>query len=420
VENPLPAAADVPSDADPDGLGGFGGFAVAAASIADVPALDRTAMLAERAAARTGARRLTMPPTSLGRLADVAVWLAGVQGSAPPRPPRRIRAVVLAGDHGIAAAGVCTLPPTTTARRIADIAAGDGALNVYARLVGASVRVVDVAVDSPAPTGPGGVDGTGRADLYRVRRGSGRIDTTDALSVAEAELAFEVGRRIADEEIDAGADLLIPGSVGLGADTAAAALVGALRDAEPIDVVDRGDGTDDQRWMIRTAAIRDALRRARPFASNPRSVLRVVGGADLTALAGLLTQASVRRTPVIVDGVVVCAAALAAERLAPGARVWWLVGNASRDPAARLATSVLGLEPLLDLGLGFEDGTSALAATQLLQAAAATSADLARPAPPPEPAGATAAPSPDAAAGTGSGTGVDADPRDGSGAPVTR
>ncbi|MBL7516615.1 nicotinate-nucleotide--dimethylbenzimidazole phosphoribosyltransferase, partial [Frankia sp. CNm7] len=211
---------------------------------------------------------------------------------------------------------------------------------------------------------------------YRVRPGNGRIDREDALSVAEVDRALAVGRRLADEEIDAGAAPPVTGALGGGADTAAAVGVAALRDAEPIDVVDRGDGGDDERWMLRTAAIRDALRRTRPFATAPRSVLRVAGGADLAALAGLLVQAALRRTPVIIDGRAACAAALAAERMAPGARAWWLVGGDCPDPAARQAVAALGLTPLVDLGIRAEDGTGALAAAALAMVAVETAADL--------------------------------------------
>jgi nicotinate-nucleotide--dimethylbenzimidazole phosphoribosyltransferase len=106
-------------------------------------------------------------------------------------------------------------------------------------------------------------------------------------------------------------------------------------------------------------------------------VLRVAGGADLAALAGLLVQAALRRTPVILDGPAACAAALAAERIAPGARGWWLVGGVSPDPAATLAIGALGLTPLLDLRITADDGTGALAAATLVTAAAESAADLA-------------------------------------------
>jgi nicotinate-nucleotide--dimethylbenzimidazole phosphoribosyltransferase len=338
-----------------------------------IPPLDPAAI----AAATSRQAMLTKPPGALGRLEALSTWLAGAQGICPPRPFRRIRAVVVAGDHGIAEAGVSAFPPEVTAQMVANFAAGGAAVNVLARGVGASVRVVDVSVDAPEPTAPGGVDGNAPAARYRVRRSSGRIDVTDALSVDEAETAFEVGRRLADEEVDAGADLLVPGDMGIGNTTPAATLVAALLDREPVEVVGRGTGIDDRRWMVKTAAIRDALRRGRAYADDPIALLGVVGGADLAALAGMLVQAAARRTPVVLDGAVVAAAALAGERFAPGAKQWWVAGTRSTEPSQRLVLDALGLEPLLDLGLRLGEGTGALLAVHLLTAAQATLAEMA-------------------------------------------
>ena len=354
-------------DASPDAAADY------PTTIPAIPDLDADAM----AAARAHQAVLTKPPGALGRLEDLSIWLAGVQGSCPPRPLDRVRVVVVAGDHGIAQAGVSAFPPEVTAQMVANFAAGGAAVNVLARQVGASVRVVDVAVDTPEPTAPGGVDGSAPPERYRVRRSSGRIDRADALSTAEFEAAFAVGRLIADEEVDAGADLLVPGEMGIGNTTPAAAVVATLLDREPIEVVGRGTGIDDRRWMIKVAAIRDALRRGRPFAGNPRSVLRVVGGADLAALAGMLVQAAVRRTPVVLDGVIVCAAALAAEKIAPGSKTWWVAGTRSSEPAQHLVLDHLGLTPLLDLGMRLGEGTGALLAVPLLKAAQATLAEMA-------------------------------------------
>jgi nicotinate-nucleotide--dimethylbenzimidazole phosphoribosyltransferase len=339
----------------------------------DIPPLDAEAM----AAARRRQALLTKPPGALGRLEEVSIWLAGAQGGCPPRPFQRVRNVIFAGDHGVAAAGVSAFPPEVTAQMVANFAAGGAAANVLARQAGASVRVVDVAVDSPEPAAPGGVDGAAPPARYRVRRSSGRIDVEDALTDAQAENAFDVGRIVADEEVDAGADLLVPGDMGIGNTTCAATLVAALLDREPVEVVGRGTGIDDRRWMVKTAAIRDALRRGRPFADDPLALLRVVGGADLAALAGLLMQAAARRTPVVLDGAVVCAAALAAERLAPGAKRWWVAGTRSTEPSQGFCLDELDLEPLLDLGLRLGEGTGALLAVHVLEAAQGTLAEMA-------------------------------------------
>ena len=141
----------------------------------------------------------------------------------------------------------------------------------------------------------------------------------------------------------------MPGAIGVGATTPASVLVAAITGAEPVAVVGRGSGIDDETWMRKAAAIRDALRRARPHVRDPLALLRVAGGADLAVLAGFLVQAAVRRTPVLLDGLVPVAAALVADELAPGARDWWLLAQRSPEPALALAAEHLELTPLLDL-----------------------------------------------------------------------
>jgi nicotinate-nucleotide--dimethylbenzimidazole phosphoribosyltransferase len=287
-------------------------------------------------------------------LEELGTWLAACQGVCPPRPIERARIVVFAGDHGVAARGVSAYPSEVTGQMVANFRAGGAAINVLAAAAGATVRVVDVSVDSPA------------TDEYKVRRSSGPIDCEDALTQDEVEAALAAGRSIVDEEVDAGADLLVAGDMGIGNTTSAAVLVAALTGAEPVTVVGRGTGIDDATWMRKTAAIRDALRRAKPVTAEPVALLRTVGGADIAAMAGFLAQAAIRRTPVILDGVVSGAAALVAEELAPGARAWWVAGHRSTEPSHTLVLDQLDLEPLLELKMRLGEGSGATAALPLV------------------------------------------------------
>jgi nicotinate-nucleotide--dimethylbenzimidazole phosphoribosyltransferase len=136
-------------------------------------------------------------------------------------------------------------------------------------------------------------------------------------------------------------------------------------------VVGRGTGVDDEGWARKTAAIRDALYRARGLATKPLPLLQVCGGADLAAMAGFLAQAAVRRTPVLLDGVVVTAAALLADVMAPGARQWWQAGHRSTEPAHSLALQRLQLDPIVDLQMRLGEGTGAAVALPIVRAAVA-------------------------------------------------
>ncbi|MBS4730236.1 nicotinate-nucleotide--dimethylbenzimidazole phosphoribosyltransferase [Mycobacterium sp. SM1] len=324
---------------------------------------------AAAAAARSRHETLTKPSGALGRLEDLSAWVAACQGRCPPRQFERARVVVFAGDHGVTRRGVSAYPPTVTAQMVANIVSGGAAINAVAGVAGATVRVADLAVDADPLAEQIGA--------HKVRRGSGDIAKEDALTAQEIASAIEAGRLIADEEVDAGADVLIAGDLGIGNTTPAAVLVAALTDAEPVAVVGSGTGIDDAGWARKTAAVRDALFRARPLFSDPVGLLRCCGGADLAAMAGFCAQAAVRRTPLLLDGLAVTAAALVAERLAPGARQWWQAGHRSAEPAHSLALAALELEPILDLRMRLGEGAGAAVALGVLRAAVAALSSMA-------------------------------------------
>lgn len=324
---------------------------------------------ASAAAAAARQDTLTKPPRALGLLEDLSIWVSACQGVCPPRQFDRARVVVFAGDHGVARSGVSAYPPEVTGQMVANIDSGGAAINVLAGVGGATVRVVDVSVDADPLPGPIGA--------HKIRRSSGDIAIEDALTEDETIAAIEAGRRIADDEVDAGADLLIAGDMGIGNTTAATVLVAALTNTEPVLVVGRGTGIDDAGWIRKTAAVRDALYRVHPERFDPVAVLRIGGGADLAAMAGFLAQAAVRHTPVLLDGVVVTAAALVAERLAPGARGWWQAGHRSTEPAHALALAQLELVPIVDLGMRLGEGTGAAVALPIVRAAIAILSDMA-------------------------------------------
>ncbi|ORB27619.1 nicotinate-nucleotide--dimethylbenzimidazole phosphoribosyltransferase [Mycolicibacterium parafortuitum] len=332
----------------------------------EIPAPDADAA----AAAAQRQLRLTKPAGALGRLEELSIWVSACQGVCPPQQFERARVVVFAGDHGVAGAGVSAYPPEVTAAMVANFAAGGAAVNVLAEVAGATVRVADMAVDTDEPLSPA-------IGAHKIRRSSGNIAVEDALTPGEVVQAIDAGRAIADEEVDSGADLLIAGDMGIGNTTPATTLIAALTDSEPVAVVGRGTGIDDAGWARKTAAIRDALYRTRRLSADPIALLRICGGADLAAMTGFCAQAAVRKTPVLLDGMVVTAAALAADRLAPGARQWWRAGHRSTEPAHTLALQRLELSPIVELDMRLGEGSGAVVALPVLRAAVATLASMA-------------------------------------------
>ncbi|WP_299530875.1 nicotinate-nucleotide--dimethylbenzimidazole phosphoribosyltransferase [uncultured Streptomyces sp.] len=315
--------------------------------------------------------RLTVPAGALGRLDELGEWLSAAQQSVPVRPVENPRVVLFAGDHGVAELGVSGRPAGSTYELVRATLDGASPLAVLARRFSVPVRVVDAGLDCDPELLPEAVV------RDRVRRGSGRIDVEDALTAEEAEAAVRLGMRIADEEADSGTDLVVLGDLSVGGTTAASTLIAALCGTDASVVTGRGGaGIDDLAWMRKCAAIRDALRRARPVLGDQVELLAAVGGADLAAITGFLLQSAVRRLPVILDGVVSAACALVAQRAAFRAPDRWLAGHAGGEPAQAKALDRMALTPLLDHGVTVGEGTGALLALPLVQAAAALAAEL--------------------------------------------
>ncbi|MEV6808343.1 nicotinate-nucleotide--dimethylbenzimidazole phosphoribosyltransferase [Streptomyces sp. NPDC051132] len=315
--------------------------------------------------------RQVVPPGALGRLDELGEWLAAARGEVPVRPVERPRVVLFAGDHGVAGLGVSARPAGGAERLVRAVLEGASPVSVLARRLEVPVRVVDMAVDCPADVFPPDVT------RHRVRRGSGRIDIEDALTLQEAEAALLAGVAVADEEADSGTDLVVLGDVSVGGTTPAAVLVAALCGTDASVVTGRGGlAIDDLTWMRKCAAVRDALRRARPVLGDQLQLLAAVGGADLAAMTGFLLQCAVRKLPVVLDGVVAAACALVAQRVAFRAPDWWLAGHASGEPGQAKALDRMALEPLLEQGVKVGEGVGALLALPLVRSAAALAAEL--------------------------------------------
>ncbi|MFI1287009.1 nicotinate-nucleotide--dimethylbenzimidazole phosphoribosyltransferase [Streptomyces sp. NPDC020792] len=315
--------------------------------------------------------RQIVPPGALGRLDDLGEWLASAQSAVPVRPVERPKAVLFAGDHGVAELGVSVRPAGGAEQLVREVLEGGRPVSVLARRLGVPVRVVDMALDCAPESLPEDVV------RHRVRRGSGRVDVEDALTLEEAEAAFRAGVAVADEEADSGTDLVVLGDISVGGTTPAAVLIAALCGTDASVVTGRGgEPIDDLAWMRKCAAIRDALRRARPVLGDQLQLLATVGGADLAAMTGFLLQCAVRKLPVILDGVVSAACALVGQRVAFRAPDWWLAGHDSGEPGQAKALDRMALEPLVDHGVRVGEGTGALLALPLVQSAAALAAEL--------------------------------------------
>jgi len=325
------------------------------------------------AAGRERQARLTKPPGALGVLEDVGTQLCGLAGTCPPPPPFPATVAVFAGDHGVHAQGVTPWPQEVTTQMVANMLGGGAAVSVLARLAGADVVVVDVGVAAVLE----GRDGFAGLLARKVRAGTRDLSVEAALTRDEVVAALEVGITVAHELVAAGTRCLLTGDMGIANTTPSAALVAAFTGREPAEVTGRGTGIDDAALEHKTAVVRAALVRHNPDQGDPVGVLAAVGGLEHAALAGYVLAAAALRVPVVLDGVIAGAAALAAAALAPDCLAACVAGHRSAEPGHTAALEHLGLTPLVDLGLRLGEGTGAVLALPLVRAAAAVLGEMA-------------------------------------------
>jgi nicotinate-nucleotide--dimethylbenzimidazole phosphoribosyltransferase len=304
---------------------------------------------------------LTKPPGSLGRLEEIAARLAAL-GGGPPRVERPV-VFTFAADHGVVAEGVSAYPQSVTAQMVENFARGGAAINVLARQAGARVVVADFGVAGPlAAVG----------DLVRcpIAPGTANMARGPAMTAGQARQAIERGAALAEEAIDAGADLLATGEMGIGNTTAASAITAAIVGAAPEAVTGRGTGVDDDAWRRKVEIVGVALRVNRPDPTDGLDVLAKVGGFEIAGLVGVILAGASRSVPVVVDGFISTAAALVAATLAPHVRGALFASHRSAEPGHALALGHLGLVPYLDLSLRLGEGTGAALFVHLARAAA--------------------------------------------------
>jgi len=345
------------------------------AALADLCAAVPPAHAEAVAGARVRLDRLTKPQGSLGQIEDLIARLAGSTGQIYP-PVAQPAILLAAADHGVAAEGVSAFPQAVTAQMVQNYLAGGAAINALAAAAGARLLVVDAGVAAELP------EATGLRRLG-IRRGSGNIAREPAMSEGEALRALLAGAALASELIDAGADLIALGEMGIANTTPAAALTSAFTGAPPARTVGRGTGIDDDGLARKRQVVELALERVeRGQGTGDRGqgtvveILMELGGLEIAVLAGATLAAAARRVPVLLDGYITTAAALVAAGLAPAARDHMLASHCSAEPGHALALAHLGLSeergagPLLHLGLRLGEGSGAALALPLLRGAA--------------------------------------------------
>jgi len=333
-------------------------------TVAAIRPLDATAMQS----ARERQNVLTKPQGSLGRLEEISIQVAGIQGR--PRPDVSSKAVfVMAGDHGCVAEGVSAYPQEVTPQMVANFARGGAAINVLARHVGVRVVVVDMGV--------AGECSDSQVITRKIGRGTRNFAVGPAMSVEEARRCVDTGIELFEAELARGLDLVGTGDMGIGNTTPSAAIIAAFTGRSPAEVTGRGTGIDDKRLATKVSVIERALATNKPDPSDALDVLAKIGGFEIGGLAGVIIAAAAHRVPVVIDGVISSAAALIATGLAPRSRDYLIAGHKSVEPGHGAALDHMRLAPVLDLGLRLGEGTGGVLAMSLVEAAVKTLNEMA-------------------------------------------
>ncbi len=326
--------------------------------------LDEEAM----ADARLRQDILTKPQGSLGRLEELSIQLAGIQGK--PIPQIKHKAIItMAGDHGVVAEGVSAFPQQVTAQMVYNFLSGGAGINVITRQVGARIIVVDMGVATELEPKP-------QLLSRKVAFGTQNMSQGPAMTREQAAKAIETGIEVVASEVAKGLDIVGTGDMGIGNTTASSAICAAMTGRPVAEVTGRGTGITDEQLVHKIEVIKKALAVNRPEPNQPLDMLAKVGGFEIGGLVGVMLAAAAHRVPVVIDGFISGAAALIATALSPELKDFLIAAHVSAEAGHQLLLRYLGLKPLLDLDMRLGEGTGAALGIFLAEAAARVLAEM--------------------------------------------
>jgi nicotinate-nucleotide--dimethylbenzimidazole phosphoribosyltransferase len=308
--------------------------------------------------------QLTKPPGSLGRLEDIAVELSAMQGRLNPSA-RNVQIAVFAGDHGVACEGVSAFPQVVTVEMVKNFIRGGAAISVMAKELGAGLTVVNAGTVSEQPFAQPVVD-------RPVSLGTQNLAAEPAMTLTQCYQALELGKDITDG-FPVDTEIVIGGEMGIANTTSATALAAVFGAGAAAELVGPGTGLDNKGVERKCKVIERALMRFNEAHSVAEPLVMVceLGGFEIAALAGYFIRAAQQGFPILVDGFIASAAALAACRINPSVRPWMIFAHSSAEPGHRLVLEALHARPLLSLGMRLGEGSGSAVAVSLLRSACA-------------------------------------------------
>ncbi|MEE4195366.1 MAG: nicotinate-nucleotide--dimethylbenzimidazole phosphoribosyltransferase [Anaerolineae bacterium] len=312
-------------------------------------------------AVRNRQNSLIKPAGSLGRLEEISVQIAGIQGVATPSVKKK-SVIVMAGDHGVSIEGVSAFPSNVTQQMVGGILMGKAAINAIAGYTGANVRLIDMGVDFDFPE-------TMNLENRKVHRGTANMAEKPAMTQEQVLKAIKIGMTIAHEEAEKGVELIALGEMGIGNTTPSSAIISTITGVPVSTVTGRGTGVDNCGLNRKVAVIEKAIEVNQPDPSDPLDVLMKLGGLEIAGLVGVILGAATHRIPVVLDGLISSAAALIAYEIHPELRLFLLAGHKSVEPGQQAVFERIGLKPILDLNMRLGEGTGAVLASNIIDTA---------------------------------------------------
>jgi len=322
--------------------------------------LDKTVM----AEAQARQDKLTKPAGSLGKLEELSVKIAGIQGKTRPSIEKKAM-ITMAGDHGVVDEKVGNWPQEVTAQMVQNFLRGGAGINVLARQVGARIIFVDMGVASDLQPDP-------QLIVRKIGYGTKNMCLSPAMTAAQAIKAIETGIEIVNGEADKGLDIVGTGDMGIGNTTASSAIFAAISGKTVEEVTGRGTGLSDEQLVHKIDVIKRALAVNKPDPSKPLDILAKVGGFEIGGLAGVMLGAAAKRIPVVIDGFISGAAALIAVALAPRLKDYIIAAHVSAEAGHAAMLKYMGFKPLLSLDMRLGEGTGAALGIFIAEAAVRT------------------------------------------------
>jgi len=304
---------------------------------------------------------LTKPPGSLSLLEDLAKKYTAIRDTDHPSVNRK-SVVVFAADHGVTEEGISAYPAKVTVQMVQNFLDGGAAVNVLARQQNAEVLVVDIGVNHKFPQHPELLD-------RKIALGTRNLAKEPAMTRTEAEEAITIGIQIAAQLADKGVDLLATGEMGIGNTTASSAIFSVLSGLPANKVTGRGTGIDDKTLEKKISVIQQALDMHTPNLEDPIDILAKVGGFEIGGIMGLLLGAASKNIPVVIDGLISGAGASLAIKLNPAIKDYIFSSHRSVEPGHEVFFDLLQAPPLFDLKMRLGEGTGAVLAFNLIEAA---------------------------------------------------